>query len=190
VLGIFPFLGGLLGIIFGVVALGQIRRSRQSGRGMAIAGIVLGASWLLLIGAFVAIGVLSGPDRSADGTVTSGGSVMVSGLRVGDCSASLPQGQTRTVQLVPCTSPHRGEVYGTFRLGGSDFPGRDEAQRFAKGGCLDRLTAYVGPGRSSQLGIFYLIPTADGWRTGNHDVQCLLTAIGGGILPAGSAKAP
>ncbi len=41
-------IGGLLGIVLGIVALGQIRRSRQttepqSGTGLAIAGIVLGA---------------------------------------------------------------------------------------------------------------------------------------------------
>lgn len=35
-------IGGILGIIFGFMALGQIRQSGQGGRGMAIAGIVIG----------------------------------------------------------------------------------------------------------------------------------------------------
>jgi uncharacterized membrane protein len=37
----------LLGIIFGVVALRQINRDRNDGRGMAIAGIVTGSLWLI-----------------------------------------------------------------------------------------------------------------------------------------------
>lgn len=36
-------IGGILGIIFGFMALGQIRQSGQGGRGLAIAGIVIGA---------------------------------------------------------------------------------------------------------------------------------------------------
>ena len=38
------WIGSILAIIFGLVAMGQIKRStgRQSGRGMAIAGLVLG----------------------------------------------------------------------------------------------------------------------------------------------------
>ena len=35
-------IGGILGMIFGFLALGQIRQSGQGGRGLAIAGIVIG----------------------------------------------------------------------------------------------------------------------------------------------------
>lgn len=41
-------LGSIAGIVFGVVALNQIKVSGESGRGMAIAGIVVGAVTLLL----------------------------------------------------------------------------------------------------------------------------------------------
>ncbi|WP_297602624.1 DUF4190 domain-containing protein [Microcella sp.] len=43
---IFCLLGGLLGIVFGHIALAQIRRTGENGRGLAIAGLVLGYSWL------------------------------------------------------------------------------------------------------------------------------------------------
>jgi hypothetical protein len=43
---IFSLLGGLLGIVFGYVALAQIRRTGEDGRGLAIAGIVLGYRWI------------------------------------------------------------------------------------------------------------------------------------------------
>ncbi|SPM29193.1 hypothetical protein MTAB308_2684, partial [Mycobacterium terramassiliense] len=42
------FIGAFLGIIFGFVALSQIKRTGQKGRGMAIAGIVIGA--IVLVG--------------------------------------------------------------------------------------------------------------------------------------------
>jgi hypothetical protein len=45
---IFGLLGGVLGIVFGVIALGQIGRSNQSGFGIALAGIVLGSIATLL----------------------------------------------------------------------------------------------------------------------------------------------
>lgn len=41
-------IAGVLGVIFGIVALRQIGRSHQSGRGLAIAGIVVGAVTILL----------------------------------------------------------------------------------------------------------------------------------------------
>lgn len=49
------WIGSILAIVFGHVSLGQIKRSNgtQGGRGMAIAGLVLGylstAGWILLI---------------------------------------------------------------------------------------------------------------------------------------------
>lgn len=54
VLGIIS--GWLLAIIFGAIALSQIKRSggRQTGRGMAIAGLVLGIVWFL---AYAALGI-------------------------------------------------------------------------------------------------------------------------------------
>lgn len=47
------WIGSILALVFGYIGLHQIRRTRESGRGMAIAGIVLGwigvATLLLLI---------------------------------------------------------------------------------------------------------------------------------------------
>jgi hypothetical protein len=39
----------ILGIVFGSVALRQIRREGSDGRGMALAGIITGAGWLVLL---------------------------------------------------------------------------------------------------------------------------------------------
>ncbi|WP_430336243.1 DUF4190 domain-containing protein [Rhodococcus sp. ACT016] len=50
---IFGFLGGLLAIVFGHIALNQIYRTGEQGRGLAIAGLVLGymflAFWVIFL---------------------------------------------------------------------------------------------------------------------------------------------
>ncbi|WP_245813962.1 DUF4190 domain-containing protein [Rhodococcus marinonascens] len=50
---VFGILGGLLGIVFGHIALSQIRRTGEQGRGMAVAGLVLGyfflAGWIIFL---------------------------------------------------------------------------------------------------------------------------------------------
>jgi hypothetical protein len=42
VLGLVPFLGAGLGLVFGIIALRQTARSNERGRGLAIAGLVIG----------------------------------------------------------------------------------------------------------------------------------------------------
>jgi len=53
------WIGSILAIIFGHIALGQIKRTGQSGRGMAIAGVVLGYVGLGTLLFFMAIGFAS-----------------------------------------------------------------------------------------------------------------------------------
>jgi hypothetical protein len=61
----FPIIGSILGIVFGAIALPQIRASngRQQGRGLARAGIIVGAVALVLWGCIFAavIAVLNDP---------------------------------------------------------------------------------------------------------------------------------
>src|SRR3982074_32971 len=57
---------GIMGIvlpavIWGNVALGQIRGGSYSGRGMVIAGLLISAAWVLLVAAFAAYVVIAWP---------------------------------------------------------------------------------------------------------------------------------
>lgn len=69
VLGIVPLLGigSVVAVVFGHVALGQIKRSNgfETGRGMALAGLILGYAWIvlnvLLLVAVVAFAFLHAP---------------------------------------------------------------------------------------------------------------------------------
>jgi Na+/melibiose symporter-like transporter len=41
-------LGSIIGIVLGIVALNQIKQTRQAGQGLAIAGIIVGAITMLI----------------------------------------------------------------------------------------------------------------------------------------------
>ena len=58
--------GPILGVIFGFVALGQIKRTHEGGRGLAIAGIIVGAFVLVLLVGLGILSVLLGHAPSAD----------------------------------------------------------------------------------------------------------------------------
>ncbi|WP_230598320.1 DUF4190 domain-containing protein [Rhodococcoides fascians] len=49
----FGIIGGLLGVVFGHIALSQIKRTGEGGHGLAVAGLALGyiyvVFWFLLI---------------------------------------------------------------------------------------------------------------------------------------------
>jgi uncharacterized membrane protein len=47
-IGVLCCIGSIVGIVLGVVALNQIKQSREGGHGLAIAGIAVGAVTLLL----------------------------------------------------------------------------------------------------------------------------------------------
>jgi len=51
--GFIYFIPAILGIVFGVIAIRQIKRDGTDGRGMAIAGLVTGMCWLALLGLLV-----------------------------------------------------------------------------------------------------------------------------------------
>ena len=63
------WIGSILALVFGYVAKGQIDRSagRQGGRGMAIAGIVLGWVGLGFLALFIVVGVAVSGDDDFDG---------------------------------------------------------------------------------------------------------------------------
>ena len=46
------FFCGILGVIFGIIAISQINKTNGSGKGLAIAGICLGAAFMLISWAF------------------------------------------------------------------------------------------------------------------------------------------
>jgi Domain of unknown function (DUF4190) len=61
VLGILwlEWIGAILAVIFGHIALGQIKQRQQGGRGLAIAGITLGWIWIAVLLVVIVVAVTS-----------------------------------------------------------------------------------------------------------------------------------
>ncbi len=66
----FGWLGSILAVIFGHIALRNIRRTNASGRGLAIAGLILGYIGLATLTLFILLAIVG----AATGGGSSGGS--------------------------------------------------------------------------------------------------------------------
>lgn len=67
-------IGGILGIIFGFLALNQIKQSGQGGRGMAIAGIVIGVVVTAIV---ILVGIIGAVSGSMSNTHSSAPAVVI-----------------------------------------------------------------------------------------------------------------
>jgi hypothetical protein len=96
-------------------------------------------------------------------------------LRTGQCID--PHGQSASV--LPCDTPHDAEVFATFTLPDSKWPGDSAVQTAASSGCSTRLTAYINPQLAISLASTYVYPNAVAWQAGTRTVICEVTAASG-----------
>jgi hypothetical protein len=159
---VFGIIGGVLfSVIFGIVALVKVRKTGQSGKGLAIAGLVLSGVWLLVIGTAI---ILAAKD----------GKVSVDRLRTGDCIKTLSESDTvYRMPVVPCTQPHQGEVYGEFDLTRGDYPGDTAIETEAFTQCETLLERYAPQAVDFAGDLFYLYPRSTDWRRGDRTVTCI-----------------
>jgi hypothetical protein len=109
-------------------------------------------------------------------------------LKSGDCID--PQGQSYT--LISCDSPHEAEVYATFNLTGTAWPGSTTVAAAASRGCSSRLTSYLNPDLAVGLASNYVYPDATAWQAGTRTVICEVRAASGeltGSVRSASATA-
>ncbi|MET8855194.1 MULTISPECIES: DUF4190 domain-containing protein [unclassified Streptomyces] len=176
VLGILCFLPAV-GLVLGIVALVQIKRRGERGKGMAVGGMVMSSIGVVLLALTVATGgaraFWEGFEDAAGG---SGGSAF--SLEVGECfdtpGGSL-KGLAIDVDKVPCTGGHDAEVFADFEMPEGDYPGQDAAADEADRRCyLLRNTyamdSWAVPG---DVAVYSFTPTAQSWRTGDREVSCL-----------------
>ncbi|WP_206789754.1 DUF4190 domain-containing protein [Amycolatopsis sp. MtRt-6] len=162
----------VLGLVLGIVALVQIGRTGQAGRGRAIAGIVLSLLW--------AGGLTIGVIYIADKARTTGTTPTIVGLKVGECY-NTPDGYGLDATKADCAQPHDGEAFDTVPLKGylkGEYPGEDYLEDQAKTGCELRRAAKFGPGHTppveAELGVFY--PDSKAWLAGKFHAVCTLQA--------------
>ncbi|WP_190413432.1 DUF4190 domain-containing protein [Streptomyces venezuelae] len=167
-----------LGLILGLVALPQIRKREQAGKGLAVAGILLSAlSCLLLV-----IGIATGSFTSAwsgfkKGVDEASRSKSAFSLKTGQCfsvDGELEE-YTTDVDIVDCARPHGGEVTGGFKVTGFDaWPGEGAIDKIAVKRCEAINTAYAMDTWAvpSDAGLFYYLPSKQSWRAGDRTVTC------------------
>jgi hypothetical protein len=110
-------------------------------------------------------------------------------LKTGDCFD--PQGQ-QSYTLVACDTPHQAEVFATFGLTGTTWPGGAAVQQQASSGCASRLTGYVNPQLAISLNSTYVYPDEVAWQAGTKTVICEVRATSGqltGSVRGASASA-
>lgn len=182
VTGILAPCTGVLSVIFGVMALSQIRRTGQRGRGLAVGGLAATGAWVvvLIIGAIV-YAIVGVAQRDGDGEITSTGRIPVEDVTTGDCLDDLSEGERiMTVLAVPCGEPHEAQVYATFALPGNDYPGEEAVFVAAEDGCLDRLEADFPAAYDDEMaGLFYLYPTSLSWTQGDREIVCIVEYLDG-----------
>lgn len=163
-----------IAVASGVAALLGIRRTGRRGRGMAIAALFASAAWLIVGGAVGAVGALTHGFHKP--VTIKYHEAAVFKLRVGDCVNS-QNGQL--VAVLPCSTPHEAEVFATFSLQASTWPGTSSVATAASAGCANRLTGYINPQLAISLIQSYVYPNQVAWTAGTRTVICEVRASSG-----------
>ena len=101
-------------------------------------------------------------------------------LRAGECINSSSNGLSVTV--LSCATPHQAEVFATFRLAGSSWPGAAAVRQQASNGCANRLAGYLNPQLvNAGLAQEYVYPDRDAWQANVRTVVCEVSAATGSL---------
>ena len=148
-------------------------RARRGGRLVTIAVIVL---VIAVAGAAGALAVVTHGFKPK--TILTYRPAAVFGLRAGECVDSSQDGLSVTV--LSCASPHDAEVFATFALAGSSWPGSAAVQQQAASGCQDRIAGYLNPALlNAGLTQEYVYPDQDAWNAGVRTAVCEVSAATG-----------
>ena len=175
VLGILCFVPAL-GLVLGIVALVQIRKKGERGKGMAVAGSVLSTVGLALWALLLATDGLSDAwDGFKDAAKENNNSFS---LVKGDCFDSADgslEGLTYDVDKVPCSGTHDGEVFAAFTMPAGAYPGDDRVTEVADDKCyaLEDQYAMDAWALPDEADVYYLTPTGQSWRLGDREVTCV-----------------
>ncbi len=161
-------------------AAGERRRSGP----LAVAAVIFG---ILALAGAAAAGLAIATHGFKPKTVVTYRPAAVFRLRAGDCVNSSPNGLAVTV--LSCATPHQAEVFATFSLTGTSWPGSAAAQQEAGNGCASRIGGYLNPqlltaGLSQQ----YVFPDQQDWQAGVRTVVCEVSSSTGPLT--GSVRTP
>ncbi|MEV0397659.1 DUF4190 domain-containing protein [Polymorphospora rubra] len=160
-----------LSVITGIVALVQIRRRGQRGKGLAIAGLAIsGAILLSAITLGVAAELAGAGDQDEPERAPQSGYMMH--YVPGDCIEQVDEERSVDPPSVKCSEPHQGEVFAVFDMSGSDYPGDAAVWDYATKGCDERLPGYAPSADPTDEYMIYF-PTAETWAGGDRWIVCV-----------------
>ena len=143
-------------------------------RGFALAALFVVAAVVIVGGAVVTVGALThGFHKPVKVTYRESA---VFKLQTGDC-VNTPNAEV--VSVLPCSTPHQAEVFATFALPASAWPGTDTVRTEASTGCAARLTGYLNPQLAISLAQSYVFPDQVAWTAGTRTVICEVQATSG-----------
>jgi hypothetical protein len=148
-------------------------RPRRRGHGVLIACVFVVAALVIVGGAIAIVGSLTHGFKKP--VVIHYKKSAVFSLKTGECID--PNGQAATI--VSCTTPHDAEVFATFSLSGSKWPGTTAVRAAASSGCSTRLTGYLNPQLAISLASTYIYPDSVAWQAGTRTVICEVRATSG-----------
>jgi hypothetical protein len=178
-----------LGLVLGLIALSQIKKRGERGKGMAIAGIALSSiSTALLLVAVANGGIGDAWDGFRKGMDEASRSRSTLDLRKGDCfnlpGSGVPEQETADVAVVDCAGKHEAEVSGGFQVRGYDsYPGESRLDELAYERCQEINDAYALDPWAVPKGTetYYYLPTKRSWRLGDDAVTCAFATDGAKI---------
>lgn len=162
----------------------QPQRARRWPRVLLALGFVVLAA-AIVGGAFAIVGSITHGFKKPV-KITYKKSALFS-LKTGECFD--PQGQSYS--LISCDSPHQAEVFATFTLSRTKYPGATAIATQASDGCTTRLTGYVNPQLALSLTSTYVYPDSVAWQAGTRTVICEVRASNGtltGSVRSASAR--
>ena len=170
------------GIIAGSVALAQVKRTGEKGRGLAIGGIVAGAVMMVLS---IIVGIALFLLFTLGAASSSAGSPLdpflppaendTFALPVGTCLDELSTTYITSDNVLDCSQPHNFEIFRSFLVDDGAFPGESVFEEQAYEKCDAAFADFVGlPYADSTLEYTYLSPTQETWAQGDREILCMI----------------
>jgi hypothetical protein len=157
-----------------LAGLAEKRESRDISA-LGVAAIIFGVIVLVGVAASVLAVATHGFHKK---TVITYRPAAVFKLRPGDCINSAPDGLAVTV--LSCGTPHDAEVFATFALPASSWPGNTAVEQEAGNDCASRLGGYLNPNLASAgLAQEFVYPNQTAWQAGERTVVCEVSSSTG-----------
>jgi Septum formation len=161
------------------VTLEPVAAEVHGGERRGVSRLVVAGVILVLVAVVAAAGVLVVATHGfRHKTVVTYRPAAVFSLRAGDCINSSPNGLS--VTILSCATPHEAEVFATFSLTGSSWPGEVAVQQQANNGCANRIASYLDP-QLLTAGLIqqYVYPNQDAWQANVRTVVCEVSSPSG-----------